>query len=375
MPRLPSNLHTQANRSRVGSALVQGLNDTVAQGQLPADVSIPLNQGNFNQAFQVADFQGLTVVANNIQGAENYVFGNAMRPPSPAMDAVDAEVQQILNEQQQPGPGPVPGPQPPAQGPPSNGGGFDFGDFFGFIFGPGSPFTPPIGPPGGGPPTGGPPLGGIIDFLPDGIVNILENISDVSELIQNPTISNFLAALDITTANQILDFFGISGDASQLIPPDDPVAGPGPGGPGGPPAPAPGPGPGPGFGGDIQGSLMMELLGDSITSKSGRAILAAMQNGTLQNQGIMFPTPPSETPRGTHYVSPEGYVTVDLAGQKVSVLRPIAKSLLGYKSGSQTELQRLDKLARKFMSARKDVKKLAPKVGLKTNNRKSGPSR
>jgi hypothetical protein len=234
---------------------------------------------------------------------------------------------------------------------------------------PGGPFTPPIAP--GGDPGGGDPGGGnvppIIANLPSGIRNILDNIQDVTQLIENPSVANFLRALDITTANQILDFFGIEGDASQLQQqggqqPTQPTQ-PSPPMNGGPPQQ-----------GGIMGSLMLELLSDSITSKSGKAILQAMQSGALQGGVFQQPTP-VQTPRGVRHYSPPGFVTVDLGGDKISVFRPVAKAMGVYDHGSTSDLQQADKLARKLMSKRKQLKKLAPKLGLKTSNRKSGISR
>lgn len=262
------------------------------------------------------------------------------------------------------------------------GGIFDFfGDLFGgggggqlpptgggFPGGGGFPFTPPLAP-GPGDPGGGQDLPPIIANLPSGIRNLLDNVQDISELLQNPTVANFLRALDITTANQILDFFGIEGDASQL----QQGGGQQPTQPTQPSPPMNGQFPQQGQGG-IMGSLMLELLSDSITSKSGKAILQAMQAGALQGGVFQQPTP-VQTPRGTRHYSPPGFVTVDLGGSKISVFRPVAKAMGVYDSGSTTDLQQADKLARKLMSKRKQLKKLAPKLGLKTSNRKSGISR
>lgn len=253
------------------------------------------------------------------------------------------------------------------------------GDFFGGG-GPGAPggplppgFLPPgFGQPGSGqPPSGDPGSGGQMiagTLIPPGIWNIISNVNDVAELLRNPSAAAFWNTLDPTTQNSIANALGLTdstngngnGMPSPPTPPDT----------GQPPAP----GGGGMNGGSIQGSLMMELLADSISSKAGKATMQAMMSGSLQ-RGIWFPAQPVQTPRGTHYFSPPGYVTVDVSDQKVSVFRPIAKKVFGYKSGSPSDLQKLDKLARKFGKARRDVKKLAPKVGLKTKNRKSGPTR
>lgn len=122
------------------------------------------------------------------------------------------------------------------------------------------------------------------------------------------------------------------------------------------------------------GAMAMMLLEKSATSKDGRSILEAVTSGSLQG-GVIQPTVTVETPRGTENHSPPGFRTVYIQDQPYAVFKPVAKALNLLPKGSLTERQRLDKIARKYISAQNTYKKLAPKMGLKTENRASGPKR
>jgi len=121
-------------------------------------------------------------------------------------------------------------------------------------------------------------------------------------------------------------------------------------------------------------ALVLEMLEDSVTSKQGRSVLQAITSGALQ-RGVIQPVTTVQTPRGERNYSPPGFRTIYLNDEPYAVFKPLARAL-GYRfNGSQSELKKLDKQARKYLSNRKKVKKLAGKVGLKTSNRATGPKR
>jgi len=131
--------------------------------------------------------------------------------------------------------------------------------------------------------------------------------------------------------------------------------------------------------GGFQGAIMMEMLEDAISGQDGRAVLEAMTSGALQQGVIQRPTN-VQTPRGTRNVSPPGFRTVYLGGDSDSdayaVFKPLAKSLgLIGRESPKTFREKLDDTTRDYLKHRKEFKDLAKKLGLKTDNRKSGPSR
>lgn len=127
--------------------------------------------------------------------------------------------------------------------------------------------------------------------------------------------------------------------------------------------------------GGFQGAIMMEMLEDAVSGKDGRAVLEAMTSGALQNGVIQRPSAVS-TPRGTRNVSPPGFRTVYLNDEPYAVFKPLARSLglLGRES-PKTFREKLDDTTRDFLKHRGQFKDLAKKLGLKTSNRASGPSR
>jgi hypothetical protein len=127
-----------------------------------------------------------------------------------------------------------------------------------------------------------------------------------------------------------------------------------------------------GFVNDMAMKLIFQTMGDSST---GRALVEAMTSGSLQN-GIIQPTVTVNTPRGTENHSPPGFRTVYVNDQPYAVFKPFAKSLGLLKNESGlTFRQKLDKQTRQYQKNRRFIKDVAKKVGLKTSNRKSGPSR
>jgi hypothetical protein len=121
-------------------------------------------------------------------------------------------------------------------------------------------------------------------------------------------------------------------------------------------------------GGGAMQSYMQQMLMGSIRSKDAKALFKAMQSGALQQYGPIFPTPPTQTPKGPKYISPPGYVTVEIGDEKYSVVRPFAKCF-GYKTRSKPVLTRADvrKLRRygERGTVQKRVKKIASDAGLK----------
>lgn len=127
--------------------------------------------------------------------------------------------------------------------------------------------------------------------------------------------------------------------------------------------------------GGFQGAIMMEMLEDAVSGKDGRAVLEAMTGGHLANGVIQQPAAVS-TPRGTRNVSPPGFRTVYLNDQPYAVFKPLARSLgLIGRESPKTFREKLDDTTREFLKHRKQFKDLAKKLGLKTSNRASGPSR
>lgn len=132
-------------------------------------------------------------------------------------------------------------------------------------------------------------------------------------------------------------------------------------------------------GGGFQNAIMMEMLEDAISGQDGRAVLEAMTSGALQNGVIQRPANVN-TPRGTRNVSPPGFRTVYLGGDSdadaYAVFKPLAKSLgLIGRESPRTFREKLDDTTREFLKHRSQFKDLAKKLGLKTSNRASGPSR
>lgn len=127
-----------------------------------------------------------------------------------------------------------------------------------------------------------------------------------------------------------------------------------------------------GFVNDMAMKLIFQTMGDSST---GRALVEAMTSGSLQN-GIIQPTVTVNTPRGSENHSPPGFRTVYVNDQPYAVFKPFAKSLGLLKNESGlTFRQKLDKQTRQYQKNRRFIKDVAKKVGLKTSNRKSGPTR
>jgi len=127
-----------------------------------------------------------------------------------------------------------------------------------------------------------------------------------------------------------------------------------------------------GFMNDMATQLIFSTVGDS---GMGRSLVEALTSGSLQN-GIIQNTIPVQTPRGQENHSPPGFRTVYVNDQPYAVFKPFAKSLGLLKNESGlTFRQKLDKQTRQYLKNRKYIKSVAKKVGLKTENRKSGPSR
>lgn len=127
--------------------------------------------------------------------------------------------------------------------------------------------------------------------------------------------------------------------------------------------------------GNFMQMFVADMLDEAVTGANSRAILEAMQAGSLQGGMIQQPTR-VETPRGTEFHSQPGFRTVTLNGQKVSVFKPIAKALNLLPSGERTFRQKADDAAREYLTMRNRWKKLASKFGFKApKSRKSGPKR
>lgn len=121
--------------------------------------------------------------------------------------------------------------------------------------------------------------------------------------------------------------------------------------------------------------LMLSMLQDSVTSKSGRAVIEAMVHGSLQGGMIQQPQR-VETPRGPRHFSPPGFRTVTIQDQKIAVFKPLAKALGLLPKGERSFLQKIDDAARTFNKYRRRYKKLSSKLGFKSpKSRKSGPKR
>jgi len=122
-------------------------------------------------------------------------------------------------------------------------------------------------------------------------------------------------------------------------------------------------------------AIMMEMVEEAVSGRA-ESILEAIASGALQRLGPIGRPTQVETPRGTRNVSPPGYRTVYLNGEPFAVLKILATSLgLIDDSGPKTQRERMDDAAREYLKMRRRFEDLAPKVGLKTENRKSGPKR
>ena len=120
----------------------------------------------------------------------------------------------------------------------------------------------------------------------------------------------------------------------------------------------------------FQGALGAKMLEKSVRSKSGRAILEAMQSGALQN-GMIQQTTTVQTPRGTEQHSPPGFRTVRINGQPYAVFKPLAQALRLLPKKSRAVVTAADQKAiRKADRLTKKMKKLAQKTGrLKVTNK------
>lgn len=122
-------------------------------------------------------------------------------------------------------------------------------------------------------------------------------------------------------------------------------------------------------------AIMADMLRDSVKGSNSKAILEAMQSGSLQGGIIQQPVEVT-TPRGVEWHSRPGFRTVTLNGQKVSVFKPVAKALGLLPKGGRTFRQKADDAAREYLKMRRKWKGLAKKFGFKApKSRKSGPSR
>lgn len=132
--------------------------------------------------------------------------------------------------------------------------------------------------------------------------------------------------------------------------------------------------------GGFAGAIMSELVQEAIDDSDARAVLEAMQSGALQQMGPIGRPEQVQTPKGTRNVSPPGYRTVYLGGDDdenaFAVLKPLAEAMgLIDDSGPRTTTQKMNDALREWQKWRRKIEKLAPKAGLKTSNRKSGPSK
>jgi len=120
----------------------------------------------------------------------------------------------------------------------------------------------------------------------------------------------------------------------------------------------------------FQGALGQMMLKKSIRSKSGRAILEAMQSGALQ-RGLIQQTTTVQTPRGSENHSPPGFRTVYINDQPFAVFKPLARALRLLPKKSRAKITAADmKAIRKSDRLTKKIKKLAKKTGnLKVTNK------
>ena len=125
-----------------------------------------------------------------------------------------------------------------------------------------------------------------------------------------------------------------------------------------------------GGGGAMQGTfsnaLVSQMLTKKVRGKAGRAILEAMQAGSLQDGMIQQPYE-VDTPRGVEYHSPPGFRTVTLNGQKISVFKPLAMALNLLPKTSTTKITSAD--MKKITDVNRLTKKLK-RLGKKTGNLK-----
>jgi hypothetical protein len=122
-------------------------------------------------------------------------------------------------------------------------------------------------------------------------------------------------------------------------------------------------------------ALVAEMLEDAVQGSTGRAVLEAMQAGSLQGGVIQQPVR-VETPRGVEFHSRPGFRTVTLNGQKVSVFKPLAKAMGLLPKGERTFREKADDATRTYLKMRRRWKDLASKFGFKSPKaRKSGPAR
>ena len=122
--------------------------------------------------------------------------------------------------------------------------------------------------------------------------------------------------------------------------------------------------------GSFQGALGQMMLKKSIRSKSGRAILEAMQSGALQ-RGLIQQTTTVQTPRGTENHSPPGFRTVYINDQPFAVFKPLAQALRLLPKRSRAKITAADmKTIRSADRLTKKIKKVAKKTGnLKVTNK------
>jgi hypothetical protein len=120
----------------------------------------------------------------------------------------------------------------------------------------------------------------------------------------------------------------------------------------------------------FSGALGAQMLQKSVRSKSGRAILEAMQAGSLSGGMIQRPVT-VQTPRGTEKHSPPGFRTVTVNGEKLAVFKPLAQALGLLPKRSRCVVSGADKKAiRKADRLTKKMKKLAQDTGrLKVTNK------
>lgn len=127
-------------------------------------------------------------------------------------------------------------------------------------------------------------------------------------------------------------------------------------------------------------AMMQELVQEAVQGSDAEAIFEAMASGALQQMGPIGRPTQVQTPRGTRNVSPPGYRTVYLGGDEdqnaYAVLKPLAVAFdMIDDSGPRTMRQKMDDAVREFNKYRRYIEDIAPKAGLKTSNRKSGPTR
>jgi hypothetical protein len=123
-------------------------------------------------------------------------------------------------------------------------------------------------------------------------------------------------------------------------------------------------------------AMMQELVSEAVESTDAEAIFEAMASGALQKLGPIGKPTKVQTPRGTRNVSPPGYRTVYLNDEPFAVLKPLATSLgMIDDGGARTMREKMDDAVREFNKYRRYIEDIAPKAGLKTSNRKSGPTR